>query len=248
MQIVAHRGASVDAPENTLPAIELAWQQGADAVEIDVRASRDGKVVVIHDPTTARTAGRAEAVASQSLAELRQLDAGTWKNSQFAGTHIPTLGEALECVPSGKNLLIELKCGTPLLADLQSTLSAHDPAGARAILIAFSLPLLRRVRQALPQIPAYWVWDVRRTATSDRIKLSQRLLHLVRRSGVQGLNLSACPLIDKPFARRLQSTGCHVGTWTVDDAETARNMLAAGADSLTTNRPGWIREQIQQSK
>src|SRR5580704_14008797 len=88
---VAHRGASFDAPENTLAAVNLAWRQRADAVEIDVHLSRDGQLVVIHDYNTRRTTGVNRLVARQTLAELRALDAGRWKGLEWLDETIPTL-------------------------------------------------------------------------------------------------------------------------------------------------------------
>src|SRR5687767_10257607 len=85
MQFIAHRGASHDAPENTLAAVRLAWAQHADAVEVDVHLTRDGRLAVIHDPDTQRTAGVARVVAQSTLAELQLLDVGRWKASRFAG-------------------------------------------------------------------------------------------------------------------------------------------------------------------
>ena len=89
-EIIAHRGASHDAPENTMAAIKLAWKQQADAVEIDVQFSRDGHLVVIHDPNTRKTAGVRKNVSDQTLAELKTLDVGRWKNSVWTGETIPS--------------------------------------------------------------------------------------------------------------------------------------------------------------
>src|SRR6266704_983821 len=111
MQIIAHRGASYDAPENTLPAIKLAWEQGADAVEIDVHLSRDGRIAVIHDESTRKTGGVNKKVCDQAWSELQKLDVGCWKDRNWAGTCIPSLEEVLATVPQGKRLFIEVKCG-----------------------------------------------------------------------------------------------------------------------------------------
>src|SRR5262249_38764427 len=100
MEIIAHRGASHDAPENTLAAMRLAWAQGADAIECDVHLARDGELVVVHDPDARRTTGVALEVARASVAELQQLDAGRWKDARFAGEKIPTLDEVLALVPA----------------------------------------------------------------------------------------------------------------------------------------------------
>src|SRR5262245_65624278 len=100
MEIIAHRGASHDAPENTLAAVRLAWEQGADAVEVDVQLSKDGKLVVIHDDNTKRSGGFARKVRAQTLDELRRLDVGRWKGKRWAGEKIPTLDVVLEAVRS----------------------------------------------------------------------------------------------------------------------------------------------------
>ena len=111
MEIIAHRGASHDAPENTLAAIRLAWQQEADAVEVDVQLSKDGKLVVIHDDNTKRSGRFARKVNAQTLDELRKLDVGRWKGKRWAGEKIPTLAAVLATVPDGKRLFVEFKCG-----------------------------------------------------------------------------------------------------------------------------------------
>lgn len=245
MIIVAHRGASADAPENTLPAIELAWQQGADAVEVDLQVSGDGRAVVIHDATSARTAGNPRPVASQTLAELQRLDAGSWKGSQFAGARLPSLSQALDLVPEGKSIFLELKSSALQTSDLPAVLTDQDPSGERTILISFSLPLLRRMRLLLPRHPAYWVWDLRRVPEAQRGSRIARLLEMATRADVQGLNLSGDAITAAFQVELIRKTGLHAGCWTVDNAETARRLHSFGIDSLTTNRPGWIRQQLQ---
>ena len=96
MDIIAHRGASHDAPENTLASVRLGWAQEADAVEVDVRQSRDGHIVVIHDAHTRRTARVKRLVRAQTLDELRALDVGRWKHPRYAGEKVPTLAETIE--------------------------------------------------------------------------------------------------------------------------------------------------------
>ena len=107
VEIIAHRGASHAAPENTLAAARLAWSENADAMEADFRLTADGQIVALHDETTRRVAGTAHVVAETSLAELQQLDVGRWKDPQFAGESPPTLGQLLETVPEGKRFLAE---------------------------------------------------------------------------------------------------------------------------------------------
>ena len=109
--MVAHRGASAEAPENTLAAFRLALQQGAPAVECDVHLSADGCPVVIHDETVDRTTNGKGAVVGLTRAALRGLDAGSWRGPRFAGEPIPTLEEALELCAGRARLFIEIKMG-----------------------------------------------------------------------------------------------------------------------------------------
>lgn len=109
VEIVAHRGASAEAPENTRAAVCRAWDLGADAVEIDVHLSRDGQLVVIHDETLNRTAGVAARVADRSAGELSRMDVGLWKGREWTGEGIPSLKQILTTVPVGGRLFVELK-------------------------------------------------------------------------------------------------------------------------------------------
>ena len=110
-EIIAHRGESSLAPENTLAAVQLAWAGDADAVEIDVRLTADGHLVVCHDADTERTTGQKLVVGECTLAELRALDAGAWKGAEWAGQKIPLLAEILDTIPENKRLFVEVKVG-----------------------------------------------------------------------------------------------------------------------------------------
>lgn len=117
--IVAHRGASHDAPENTLAAFREAWAQGADNVECDLRISKDGAVIVLHDETLLRTAGISKRPQELDFDELRQLDAGSWKGPEWCGERISALRDLLQITPPGKRWTLEIKGGmamVPMLA------------------------------------------------------------------------------------------------------------------------------------
>ena len=104
--IVAHRGASRDAPENTIPSFNLAWEQGADAIEGDFHLSRDGQIVCIHDRDTKRLTGKRRAIKDFTLDELKSLDVGAWFGAAFKGTQIPTLAEVFSTIPQGKGMFL----------------------------------------------------------------------------------------------------------------------------------------------
>src|SRR3954468_1570566 len=152
MEIIGHRGASFDAPENTLAAVQLAWQQGADAVEVDVHLSSDGKIVVIHDPNTRKLAGVNRKVARQTLAELRALDVGRRKGRAWVGEKIPTLEEVLATVPRGKRLFIEIKCGPEIVPELAPVLHRSGCPPEQLVFIGFSFPTMRWLKREFPEM------------------------------------------------------------------------------------------------
>ena len=119
VDIVAHRGASFDAPENTVASAKLGWNQDADAVEIDIYLSKDGRIVVLHDPDTKRTTGVVGKAAEMSSSDLRALDAGSWKGTAWKDEKIPFLEEIIATVPAGRRLFIEIRCGPEILPELE---------------------------------------------------------------------------------------------------------------------------------
>ena len=109
--IIAHRGESYDAPENTLASINLAWQRNDDAVEVDVHLTKDNRIVVIHDPNTKRITGQNKKIKNSTLTELQTLDFGSWKAEKWKDEKIPTIDEVLQTVPVNKKIIIEIKSG-----------------------------------------------------------------------------------------------------------------------------------------
>src|SRR5438132_8474709 len=144
MDLIAHRGAAHDAPENTLAAVHLAWQQKADAVEVDVQTSGDGRLVVIHDRSTRRTGRIGGKVCEQTLAELRLLDVGRWKGKQWTGQRIPTLEEVLATIPEGKRLFVELKCGPDAISEFVRIARSAAKRPSVMVPIGFSRQMMQQ--------------------------------------------------------------------------------------------------------
>lgn len=239
MEFWAHRGASDDAPENTLPAIRRGWEQ-ADGVEIDVRLCRDGHIVLMHDETARRTAGLNRQVADLTLVEIQGLDAGQWKGAAFTGVRVPTLGEVLATVPPvGKRLIIEIKCGSEILSALRRSLDSFPSPSERLVIIAFSLETLRQIKRELPHIPALWI-----VGLSPDAPEVEALTVRAREAGLDGLNVGPSGPPDHEFVRRTQDAGLRCAAWTIDDPTEARRLLDAGVNALTTNRPGWLRRRV----
>ena len=243
--VIAHRGASCDAPENTLAAVNLGWERQADAVEVDVHLSRDRRVIVIHDPTTTRTAGQGGAVADQTLEQLKHLDVGRHKGARWEGERMPTLEEVLETVPEGRRLFVEIKCGREILGPLEAALAGSPLGAEQVVLIGFGLDTMTAVKRRLPEHPVCWLSGLREHAEDESWKrTADELLATVRQAGLDGLSVLACAAVDRPFVERVHAAGLRLYVWTVDDAAEARRLLSAGVDGITTNRPGWLRGKL----
>ena len=247
MEIIAHRGASHDAPENTLAAARLAWSQGADALECDVQLTREGELAVFHDDDTGRLApgAPARAVAELTLEELQALDIGAWKDPQFAGERAPTLGALLALVPAGRRIFIELKNGPEAVPGLVRALARSTLAPAQVVVISFHLEAVRAAKRALPRCEGCWILERAAQARGNPSAASlDAIIAQARAAGLDGLDLEAEWPVDRTLAATVRAAKLKLYVWTVDDSARARDVARAGVDGITTNRPGWLRERL----
>ena len=167
--IVAHRGASVDAPENTLPAFELAWAQGADAIEGDFWITRDGQIVCIHEGVTSTVSDVSLNVSGSTLSELRQVDVGVKHGEVYRGTEIPTLAEVLATVPEGKKVFLDIKCGGEIIPALLEQIESSSLKTRQVIIISFSPDVLRELRAQAPQYKVLWLCKFQKDASGNTL-------------------------------------------------------------------------------
>lgn len=244
LEIIAHRGASWDAPENTLSAVQLAWQQGADAVEADFRLSRDRQIVATHDDSTLRIAGVDLRVHECSLAELRALDFGRWKAARFEGERIPTLAELLATVPVGKRFYIEVKSGAEIAEPLAATVHKSGVAEEQIVLICFSAAVLLSLRCWLPRSPTYLVAEfLHDPHTGIWYPDAESIVAEAAMAELTGVDLMAAR-VDRELAERVREAQLDLCVWTVDSPDEARRLIDLGVGRITTNRPAWLREQL----
>jgi glycerophosphoryl diester phosphodiesterase len=241
--VIAHRGASGYAPENTLPAFELAVQQGADAFELDVRLTKDGAPVVVHDATLERTTNLAGPVRGRTLAELRVADAGEWftpdegRTFPFRGTgvRIPTLAEVLWSFPQTA-VLVEVKevevqqAVRRVLMDDRAVERCVPASELLPALAAFDEPPFTRGAAGSEISELYWSVTLRRKPPTPRYRL---LSVPLRHRGI--------PVPTRRFVSAARHLGCPVHVWTVNDAATARRLWAGGVAGIVTNVPDVIR-------
>jgi glycerophosphoryl diester phosphodiesterase len=243
--IIGHRGASRDAPENTLESFRLAWAQGADGIEADFRLTADGRIICMHDATTRRTTGVEVIISGATLEELRRLDAGRWKGADWCGAVIPTLDEVLAAMPPGSWFFIEIKNGPEIIAPLGKVLKDSGLSPDRIRLLSFSAPLLAEIKQRLPDWRSCWLFDY---LHADRTTLwrpsRKQLLATLHRSGADGLASADRAILDRDLVDTLRERGTEIHVWTVDRQAAAERLCALGVDSIMTNRPGWLRQRL----
>lgn len=242
--LVAHRGASHDAPENTLPAFELAWKQGADAIEGDFHLTSDGKIVCIHDYDTKRVSGLKKPVKGSTLAELQALDAGAWFKPEFRGTTMPTLRDVIATVPAGKKLYLEVKCGPEIVPVMLEDLAASGLKTEQLVVISFNAPVIEELKKRKPDYKACWLSSFESSSPLD--PGTAEVLATVGRIKADGFSSKADARLDATFVKTLREGGCEYHCWTVDDPATAKRFLEIGAMSITTNRPGFLRKSLAQ--
>lgn len=244
--VVAHRGASAYAPENTLAAFKLAWELGADAAEGDFHLTTDGQIACCHDKTTERTGGQKLVIAESTFDELQAVEVGSWKDERFRGERIATLGDVLATVPAGKVFYVEVKCGPEIVPALAESIAASGLPSDRLRVIAFDKEVIRAVKQALPQYKAFWLSSLRRQKESQTWKPSlEDLVATAKEVGADGLDLQGVrEVIDANFVRQCQDAALSVHVWTIDDPEVAVAFGRAGVASVTTNCPDTIRTGI----
>jgi glycerophosphoryl diester phosphodiesterase len=233
--IIAHRGSSFTAPENTVAAAKLAWQQNADAVECDIYLSKDNRVVVIHDSNTKRTTGQDHKIAETNSEMLRTLDAGSWKNEQYKGEKIPYLEEIIATVPEGKKLVIEIKCGIEVLPALKAVVNQSGKK-KQMIFIAFGWETIVATKKLFPKNDCYWL--------SSSIADVQARLNEKDIRKLDGINLGY-KIIDEKIALQTKSKKLDLLAWTVDDPQEAKRLDALGVKAITTNKPDLIREILE---
>lgn len=247
--IVAHRGASYDAPENTLAAFHEAFKQRADGIEGDFYLTRDRHIVCIHDKDTSRTGGKKLDVSNSTLAELRQLEYGAWKSKKFRGETLPKFDEVAATVPAGKLFVIELKVGPEIVAPLKSEIDRLGLPPKDLLIIAFEERTVSECKKLLPDVRVHWLTGFKQTEQGSWTPTREMISATLRATGADGVGMKGeRAVVDAAFIAALRAAGMqefHV--WTIDDPQDASYFQELGAIGITTNRPAFIRAALDKS-
>jgi glycerophosphoryl diester phosphodiesterase len=234
--VIAHRGASATAPENTIAAFERALTDGADAIQLDVHLSRDDHPVVIHDPTLERTTDGSGPVRGHTMRELKRLDAGAWRGPAFAGQRLQTLQEVLERFRGRTRFWIELKGGPDLYPDVEERivglLEVYDVIDG-ALVQTFDHAALARLRAFSRELSLGAV-------------LARSPLDVER--DVPSAASAVCPsaeILGAPEREAIRRSGrqCHV--WTVNEPALMDRLVGWSVDGIITDRPDLLRARLQ---
>lgn len=231
---IAQRGASHLAPENTMASVNLAWELGAEAVEVDVFLSQDSQIMVCHDDTTFRTSAYHLTISNSKAKLLRKLDVGSWKDKKYVGEKIPYLTEVINSVPEGKTLVVEIKCGSEILPELKSIMDTTSKA-EQLVFISFGWETILDTRQLFPNNKCYWL-SGQNEGLKDKIMAANK-------HKLDGINLEH-QLIDRNIMALAKRYKLDVWCWTVDDPDEAKRLAKLGVSGITTNRPAWLKEQF----
>ena len=244
--IIGHRGASAVAPENTIAAFREAIAVGADGIEFDVRLSRDGVPVVIHDSTLRRTGGLPQQVNDLTWEELRKVEVGSWFATQkdlspgsFAQETIPSLAELFTLFQSNNStLFLEMKSESPSeqapLAEACCRVIKEYSLTERVIIECFQLPALKIVRQIDPDIKTVALFQP--SFSTPSVLSDQRVVAQAVDIGAAAVALHH-RLARESLVQKAKLAGMYVAVWTVDDPSWIERARAIGIDALITNDP-----------
>ena len=251
--IIAHRGASGEAPENTMVAFKLAWELGADGIEGDFHLTRDGHIVAIHDKDTNKvTKGKNKLIVKKtSLKELQGLDVGSWKNEKYSKARIPTLEDVIDSLPEGKKFFIEIKCGTeimkPLIKVIDLKVKERPNLKTNISFISFDKDVIKSCRTQWPDIEANYLESYKKIkGISKWAPNENEVFRLLKLSLASGIGTQANKeVLNSKFIKRLRLNQLSFHCWTINDVETARHFRDLGVDSITTDFPKRIRDGLK---
>lgn len=246
MWVIAHRGASGIAPENTLSAFQKAVELGAGFIETDLQLSRDARLVALHDDTLERTTDGRGAVSSKTLEELRKLDAGSWFRdsnqksvSPFAGERIPIIEEVLAFGREHEiGLFLEVKPTGPSGAE-HAIVGALHACGEvpRSVVLSFSPSVLKRVRDLEPLVVTGFLYSDRLpSAVGTAVDAGARQL------------LPRTDRVTQELVTEAHAHDLKVVSWTADTADEMKKLLSAGVDGIITNYPDRLVDLLRETQ
>jgi len=247
-KIIAHRGASAYAPENTKASVSLAWKLGASGSEIDVRLTKDKKVIVFHDKNLMRVADISLNIQNSSYDQLKNIDIGSWFSSDYHKERIPLLQDILGLLPKNKLLFIELKDESIEIVDeVLSLLKERPEILDQIVLISFSYKFIDLCKILLPQIRTLYLvsylGDSKKEHNIKSVSKLKKIINRIKDKKVDGLSIEFSPFLTEDIIKLLKKENILLSLWSYkkdDTLETARYIEPYHFDFITTNYPDFI--------
>jgi glycerophosphoryl diester phosphodiesterase len=226
--IIAHRGISFDLPENSLSAFNASWAVGVDGIEGDFHLTRDGSIVCIHDNNTSRVCNKNLVICNSTLQELKELNLQC-EGKDHLNIKIPTLTEVLKIVPSGKKIFIEIKCGVEILSPLIKELSRSKINSNQVVIISFDSQVVKELKEMAPEYKALLLYSY---------KEGREVSSLINEMfDIKADGIGTDNELSKEFVEKVIISGLEYHSWTIDNADTANQLISWGTNSITTNEP-----------
>lgn len=244
MKFIAHRGESMDAPENTLEAFRLAWERDTDGIEGDFYLLKDGHIACMHDAKALRTTGVDVHLSSLDKTAVKELDAGSWKHQQWQGAKVPLLDEVATTIPDGKCIYVEIKDDSAQIINwLAEAIAAGRLAAEQLIVISFADDVVKAAKELLPDSKALLLTGLgyeKETGFTPSVDELKARMQRIQADGVDCSQSSLTP----GFVREIKNAGYEFHVWTVNEVDRARELIAMGVDSITSDCAGHLKKML----
>lgn len=250
--LIAHRGESYDAPENTLPAYQTAVDRGF-GFECDIYLSSDGRVFTFHDTDLKRTTGGVctqkcwQASWADTVSKVDVGNWGKWKDSKFKGTRPALLEEVLALARPGRKIYVELKAGPDIVPYVKDIFAKEPKATPETVLfISFNADSCAALKRLMPEYKVYWLTSIRPWKGDAPALTADEVIARLRACKADGVD--ACfrqDVVTAEFVAAVKKAGFEFHMWTIDDPAVAEEAFRRGADTVTTNRAKYILETLR---
>jgi len=232
----------MEAPENTLPAYIKAWEQGVDAVELDVRETKDKRLICIHDDSLARVSESEYAISQETLASLKTVDVGIFRSKKFANTKIPLLKEAFDCKPEKSKIFVEIKPSKISFGELNEMVETNVISKLNTHFLGFYPNVVEELNKrfdipaTLSVIPAFFDYDY------------EKIRSLLEKSNSFGISQHMDSKKSMNLIKKFKDEGKYCIAWTVNNKKYMRDLIEIGVDAIITDNPKKLIKVIKEKK
>ena len=244
MKFIAHRGESMDAPENTMASFRLAWERDAVGIEGDFYKLTDGRIACMHDQNAKRTCGVDVDICTINYAELNAFDAGSFKGAEWAGEKAPLLDDIFREMPASCAIYAEVKDDSDgIIEAIKDLAEKYKITSEQLIIISFSEAAIVRASEVLPKSKRYLLTGLKET-DSGFSPTADEMIEKLKDLYADGVDCCCNPLPDRDYVSKVQAAGLEFHIWTVNDVENAQRMIDAGVDSITSDCAAKLRNSF----